>query len=112
MLHYDAALLAGAPGHELDWPDQDTDCGDWALALENRVVISDGVPSTDKQTLVATNAGQWELARREELQACAQNNTWVDLVQAPPGKKVVNLGFIYNVKASLQGQVSISKSPK
>ena len=106
MLHYDANFLAGTPGRELNWPDRDTD-GDtnaWALAQQSGIFISDNVPQNDEQTLVV-DAEQWELARNVELQVCAKNDTWGELIQVPPGKKVVNLGFIYNIKASADGAV-------
>ena len=38
-----------------------------------------------------------------ELQACEKNGTRGELTWVPRGKKIVNLGFVYNVKASVDG---------
>ena len=104
MLHYDENFLAGTPGRDLEWPDQNMegDSHPWALVQQHWVFISDSVPQDDEHILVI-DADKWEQARRVELQACEKNGTWGELTRVPQGKKVVNLGFVYNVKASVDG---------
>lgn len=65
--------------------------------LNLHVAFVVGEPESYKQALKDENCEQWQAAMKEEYDSLIKNNTW-ELVERPPGEKIVDNKWVYKVK--------------
>lgn len=66
-------------------------------------------PISYKHALEDENCDKWKKAMKEEYDSLMQNNTW-ELVERPPGEKIVDNKWIYKVKFEQKNQPSRFKA--
>ncbi|PFH45436.1 hypothetical protein AMATHDRAFT_51659 [Amanita thiersii Skay4041] len=71
---------------------------------EEANVLHEAEPSTYAEALRSPNAKEWKEAALEEMNAHVKNGTW-DIVELPPGKKVIGSKWVFKVKHNADGSI-------
>jgi hypothetical protein len=71
--------------------------------------VSGSDPRTYKVAMRSPDAPEWSKACKDEIFALESNNTW-EVVELPPGKKVINSGWVFKVKRNPDGSVERYKA--
>ncbi|KAI0923982.1 hypothetical protein AcV5_010529 [Taiwanofungus camphoratus] len=61
-------------------------------------------PHTFKQAMSGPDAKHWYDAANQEIMALVGNHTW-DIVELPPGKKVIGSGWVFKIKRNADGSI-------
>ncbi|MCF7184084.1 hypothetical protein L3H42_11345, partial [Corynebacterium sp. MC-13] len=57
-------------------------------------------PSTYKEAVTCTESAQWLAAMGDEMESLHKNKTW-DLVQRPPGRKIITCKWVFKKKEGM-----------
>ncbi|MDV3202322.1 MAG: reverse transcriptase domain-containing protein [Candidatus Phytoplasma australasiaticum] len=71
-----------------------------AYALQVAEEVDTYEPSTYKEAFTCTESAQWLAAMGDEMESLHTNKTW-DLVQWPPGRKIITCKWVFKKKEGM-----------